>query len=195
LNTYHYVLYVHFLALFVGIGAGAVLLTCLFQLRAARTLEQAVPWGVVSGKAAKLFPVAILGLFGSGAYMTSETTFPWTWSTHWIQVGIAGLVVLTIQGGGVAERTAKKLEAALHANGPGPLGPECRRLTLHPGLWVMEFSNFGVVFGVVWNMTQKPGLGGAIAAVVVGYAVGVVLALLLSRAPQEELATATESAG
>jgi hypothetical protein len=195
LNTYHYVLYVHFLALFVGIGAGAVLLTCLFQLRAARTLEQAVPWGVVSGKAAKLFPVAILGLFGSGAYMTSETTFPWTWSTGWVQVGIAGLVVLTIQGGGVAERTAKKLEAALHANGPGPLGPECRRLALHPGLWVMEFSNFGVVFGVVWNMTEKPGLGGAIAAVVVGYAVGVVLALLLSRAPQEELATATESAG
>jgi hypothetical protein len=195
LNTYHYVLYVHFLALFVGIGAGAVLLTCLFQLRAARTLEQAVPWGVVSGKAAKFFPVAILGLFGTGAYMTSETTFPWTWSTHWIQVGIAGLVVLTIQGGGVAERTAKKLEAALHANGPGPLGPECRRLALHPGLWVMEFSNFGVVFGVVWNMTEKPGLGGAIAAVVVGYGVGAVLALLLSRAPQDELATVSEPAG
>ena len=136
-----------------------------------------------------------LGLFGTGAYMTSETTFPWTWSTGWIQVGIAALVVLGVQGGGVAERTAKKLEAALHANGPGPLGPECRRLTLHPGLWVMEFSNFGLVFGVVWNMTQKPGLGGSLAAVLVGYAVGVALALLLSRAPQEELAAAGEAAG
>jgi hypothetical protein len=195
LNTYHYVLYVHFLALFIGIGAGAVLLTCLFQLRAARTLEQAVPWGVVSGKVAKLFPVAILGLFGTGAYLTSETTFPWTWSTRWIDVAIAALVVLAVQGGGVAERTAKKLEAALHANGPGPLGPECRRLTLHPGLWVMEFSNFGLVFGVVWNMTQKPGLGESLAAVLVGYAVGVVLALFFSRAPQEELAAATESGG
>jgi hypothetical protein len=195
LNTYHYVLYVHFLALFIGIGAGAVLLTCLFQLRAARTLEQAVPWGVVSGTVAKLFPVAILGLFGTGAYMTSETTFPWTWSTRWIDVGIGALVVLGIQGGGVAERTAKKLEAALHANGPGPLGPECRRLILHPGFWVMEFSNFGIVFGVVWNMTQKPGLGESLAAVLVGYGVGAALALLLSRAPQEELATAGESAG
>ena len=194
MNTYHYVLYVHFLALFVGIGAGAVLLTCLFQLRAARTLEQAVPWGVVSGKVAKLFPVAILGLFGTGAYMTSETTFPWTWSTGWIQVGIAALVVLGVQGGGVAERTAKKLEAALHANGPGPLGPECRRLTLHPGLWVMEFSNFGLVFGVVWNMTQKPGLGGSIAAVAGGYAVGAVLALRFSRAPAVEAAPVGEPA-
>ena len=62
MDTYHVVLYVHLLALFVGIGAGAVLLTCLFQLRAARTLEEAVPWGMVSGKVAKLFSVAIVGL-------------------------------------------------------------------------------------------------------------------------------------
>ena len=59
MNTYHYVLYVHLLSLFLGIGAGSVLLTCLFQLRAAGTVEQAVPWGIVSGKVARLFPVAV----------------------------------------------------------------------------------------------------------------------------------------
>jgi hypothetical protein len=195
MNTYHYVLYVHLLALFVGIGAGSVLLVCLFQLRAARTLEQAGPWGMVAGKVGKYFPVAILGLFGTGAYMTSETTFPWSWSMGWIDVGIGALVVLFVQGAGIAERTGHKLGAALQANGPGPLGPEARRMALHPGLWVVEFSNLGVVFGVVWNMTEKPGLGGSIASVLVGYAVGAVLALLLTRAPQEELAAASESAG
>jgi hypothetical protein len=192
LNTYHVVLYIHLLALFVGVGAASVLLTCLFQLRAARTLEQAVPWGMMSGKVGKLFPVAILGLFGSGAYLTSETTFPWTWSTRWIDVGIVALIVLGAQGFGIAERTGKKLEAALRANGPGPLGPEARRMALHPGLWVVEFSNVGIVLGVVWNMTEKPDLGGSLAAVLVGYAVGAALALLASRAPQEELAAATE---
>jgi hypothetical protein len=185
LDTYHYVLYVHLLSLFVGIGAGAVLFTCLLQLRAARTLEAAVPWGMVSGKVAKLFPVAILGLFLTGAYMTHKI---WTWSTPWIDLGIAALVLLGVQGGGIAEHTAKKLQAAMKANGPGPLGAEARRMTLHPGLWVVELSNLGVVFGVVWNMTEKPGWGGSIAAVVVGYAVGAGLAVLLSRAPQEELA-------
>ena len=35
------------------------------------------------------------------------------------------------------------------ANGPGPLGPEARRMTLHPGLWVVELANLGVVLGVV----------------------------------------------
>jgi hypothetical protein len=192
LNTYHYVLYVHLLSLFVGIGAGSVLLACLLQLRAARTVEQAAPWGIMAGKVGKLFPVAILGLFGTGAYMTSDL---WTWSTRWIDVAIAALVVLTVQGAGIAERTGHKLGAALQANGPGPLGPEARRMTLHPGLWVVEFSNLGIVFGVVWNMTLKPGFGESLAAVLIGYAVGAGLALLLTRSAQEELATVGESAG
>jgi hypothetical protein len=194
-NTYHYVLYVHVLALFVGIGAGAVLLACLLQLRAARTLEQAVPWGMMAGKVGKFFPVAILGLFGTGLYLTTEDTFPWSMGTGWVDVGIAALVVLFVQGAGIAERTGHKLGAALQANGPGPLGPEARRMALHPGLWVVEFSNLGIVFGVVWNMTQKPGLGGSLAAVLVGYAVGAALALLITRSPQEELAPVSEPAG
>lgn len=195
MNTYHYVLYVHLLSLFVGIGAGAVLLACLLRLRAARTLEQAAPWGMLAGQVGKFFPVAILGLFGTGLYMTTETSFPWSMSTGWVDVGIAALVLLFVQGGGIAERTGHKLGAALKANGPGQLGPEARRMALHPGLWVVEFSNLGVVFAVVWNMTQKPGLGGSIVALVVGYAVGAALALLVTRSPQEELASASEPAG
>jgi hypothetical protein len=191
LDTYHVVLYIHLLSLFVGIGAGSVLLTCLFQLRAARTLEQAVPWGMVAGKVGKLFPVAILGLFGSGAYMTSHI---WTWDTRWIDVGIAALVVLLAQGAGIAERTAHKLQHAMQANGPGTLGTEARRMALHPGLWVVEFSNLGIVFGVVWNMTEKPGLGGSLAAVLVGYAVGAALAVLVTRSAKEELAPAGQPA-
>jgi hypothetical protein len=43
-------------------------------------------------------------------------------------------------------------------------------------------------------MTQKPGTGASIAAVVGGYAVGAAIALLISRAPAAELAAATEQA-
>src|SRR5690242_15620064 len=146
---------------------------------------------MMAGKVGKLFPVAIIGLFGTGAYMTSHF---WTWGTRWIDIGIAALVVLTIQGAGIAERTGHKLGAALQANGPGPLGPEARRMTLHPGLWVVEFSNLGIVFGVVWNMTEKPGLGESLAAVLVGYAVGAALAVLVTRTAKEELAPAGEPA-
>jgi hypothetical protein len=63
-------------------------------------------------------------------------------------------------------------------------------MALHPGLWVVEFSAIGLVLGIVWNMTQKPGLGGSLGAALGGYAVGAVLALLVTRAPKEELAAA-----
>jgi hypothetical protein len=82
----------------------------------------------------------------------------------------------------------------MRTNGPGPLGAEARRMTLHPGLWVVELANLGIVLGVVWDMTEKPGWGRSIAAVLVGYAVGAALALYFSRAPQEELAPAGDSA-
>jgi len=191
LDTYHVVLYIHLLALFVGIGAGAVMLVCLFQLRAAQTLADAVPWGRVAGKTGRAFPVAILGLFGTGAYMTSDV---WTWSTRWIDVSIAGLVILALQGPLVAERTAHKLKRALQENGPGPLGREARRMARHPGLWVPDLSNLGVVLGIVWVMTQKSGTGSAIAAVLGGYLVGAAVALPFTRVPAEELAPAAESA-
>jgi hypothetical protein len=194
LNTYHYVLYVHLLSLFVGIGAGSVLLTCLFQLRAARTMEQAGPWGMAAGKVGKFFPVAVVGLFGTGAYLAAEDTFPWSFSTPWVIVAIVVLVLLMVQGAGIAERTGHKLGAALQANGPGPLGPEARRMALHPGLWVVEFTNLGMVLAVVWNMTEKPGWGGSIAAVLVAYVVGAGLALLATRSAKEELAAAPEAA-
>ena len=189
MDTYHVVLYLHLLSLFIGIGAGSVLLTCLFQLKAARTVEQAVPWGIVSGKVARLFPVAILGLFLTGAYMTHKF---WTWGTPWIVVAIFGLVLLGAQGGGIAERTAKKLQAAMMANGPGPLGPEARRMTLHPGLWVVELSNLCIVLAIVWNMTEKPGWSGAIASVVIAYTVGAGLAMLFTRGAQEEVEAVSE---
>jgi hypothetical protein len=187
LDTYHVVLYVHLLAVFIAVGAASVLTVCLFQLRAAKTLTDAVPWGMVAGKTEHAFPIAILGLFGTGAYMTSDL---WTWSTGWIVVSIAGLVLLSLQGPLVGGRTGKQLKQALQNNGPGPLGKEARRMTLHPGLWVTEFANIGVFFGIVWNMTQKPGTGEAIAAIVGGYLVGTIVAMWLRRAPAAEPAEA-----
>jgi hypothetical protein len=187
LDTYHIVLYVHLLAVFIGVGAASVLMVCLFQLRGAKTLADAVPWGVVAGKTEHAFPIAILGLFGTGAYMTSDI---WTWSTGWIDVSIAGLVPLALQGPLVGGRSGKQLKEALQDNGPGPLGKRARRMTRHPGLWVTEFANIGVFFGIVWNMTQKPGTGEAIAAIAGGYAVGAIVAIWLTRAPATEMAEA-----
>jgi hypothetical protein len=192
LDTYHVVLYLHLLSLFIGIGAASVLAVCTFQLRIAETLADAIPWGTVAGKLGRVFPIAIIGLFATGAYMTSDV---WTWGTSWIWVSIVGLAVVAVQGPFVAERAAHKLGAALQANGPGPLGEEARRMTRQRGLWIPEYTNIALVLGIVWNMTQKPGTASALATLVIAYAVGVAAALWLSRAPAETSAPATEPAG
>jgi hypothetical protein len=188
---YQLMLFLHLVALAIGFAAGGILLACLLQLRAAKTLEQAVPWGVLAGRTEKAFPVAILGLFATGAYMTSDV---WTWGTGWIDAAIVGLVVIALQGPLVGGRTAKQLERALHENGPGPLGAATLRMARHPGLWVAELANLGVVFGIVWNMTHKPGTTEAIVAIVVGYAAGALLALPFANARQAEPTASAETA-
>jgi hypothetical protein len=179
MHTYQTVVYLHLLFLLLGIGAAAVIGTCLFHLRAAGTLADAAPWGMLAGKTERVFPVAILGLFATGAYLTSDL---WTWDTRWIDVSIAALVVIALQGPVVAGRRAKALEHALKENGPGPLGDAARGMTRDTALWIITFANPGIVLGIMWNMTQKPGTVEAIAAVVIGYAVGAALAFPFTRA-------------
>jgi hypothetical protein len=165
---------------------------CLFRLRAADTLEAAAPWGQLAGEIEKAFPVAILGLFGSGAYMTSDV---WTWGTPWIVLPIIGLAVLSIQGPLVAGRRGHAVKAALIANGPGPLGSEARGMTRDQALWTAAMTNEALVLGIVWVMTEKPGWGGAVAALAVAYAVGLAVAARLTRMPAVETAPAAGSSG
>jgi hypothetical protein len=178
MDTYRTVLYLHVLSLLLGIGAATVVGVCLFRLRSAQTLADALPWGMLAGKTERVFPIAIVGLFSTGAYMTSDV---WTWSTRWIVVSIVALALVALQGPLVAGLRAKALERALGENGPGPLGDSARRLARDPALWVVTFANPGIVLGILWNMINKPSTAEAIAAVVVGYAVGAAVALPFTR--------------
>jgi hypothetical protein len=186
-DTYHVVLYIHLLSLLVGFSAGMIETVCLFRLRAATSLEQAAPWGQLAGEIEKAFPVAIVGLFATGAYMTSDV---WTWGTSWIALPIVGLAVLSLQGPLVAGRRGHAVKEALMANGPGALGSDARRMTRDRALWTAGMTNEMLVLGIVWVMTVKPGWGGAVAALVVAYAVGLALAVHLTREPAVEAAPA-----
>ena len=191
MQTYHVVLYLHILSLLVGFPAGVVATLCLFRLRAATTLEEAAPWGKLVGQVEKAFPIAIVGLFATGAYMTSHL---WNWSTPWIVTGIVGLAILALQGPLVAGKRGHEVKKALMANGPGPLGERASRMTRDPALWAADFANEGLVLAVVWNMTQKPGWAGAIAAIAIGYLAGVAASTRFTRAPALEAEAISEPA-
>lgn len=192
MDTYHVMLYIHLLSLLVGFSAGMIETVCLFRLRAANTLEAAAPWGQLAGEIEKAFPVAIVGLFVTGAYMTSDV---WSWGDSWIVLPIVGLAVLSVQGPLVAGRRGHAVKAALMANGPGPLRPEAQRMTRDRALWSAAMTNEALVLGIVWVMTLKPGWGGAIATLLVAYAVGLAFAARMTRESTVEEAPAVGSAG
>lgn len=162
------------MSLFTLIGAITLVGVCYFRLRAAGSLADAAPWARLADQTGWGFPVSVVGLLVTGGYMTSHG---WTWSTGWIDVSIAALVLVTLQGPLVAGPRTSALKRALEENGPGPLGDSARRLTRDRALWVVLFANPGIVLGITWNMTAKPGTGGAIAAVVIGCVVGIAAAL------------------
>ena len=178
MDTYHTVLYLHLLSLLAGIAAASIVTLSLFRLRAAGTLMEAVPWGMLAGKVAKAFPLVLLGLFATGAYMTSDV---WTWDTGWIDVGIVSLAAIAIQGPVIGKSRASLLQKALQENGPGPLGEPARRRTRDPVLWVASLGNPAIVLGATWVMTQKPSTLGAIVAMLVAYAIGAAVALRFAR--------------
>jgi hypothetical protein len=191
MSTYQTVQYLHFLFLFAGVGTATIMVLCTYRLRAAATLEQALPWGMLAGKAKNAFPVVVLGLFGTGAYMTSDL---WTWDAGWIWPSIVGLALVAAQGPLVAGPRAEALKKALRENGPGPLGERARRLTHDPRLWIVTLANPAMVFAIAWNMTEKPGTAASIASIVIAYATGAMVAMRMTRVPAGEASPAAKPA-
>jgi hypothetical protein len=178
LDAYQVVLYLHLLSLFAMVGGITLVGVCYFRLRAAESLIDATPWAGLADQTGWLFPPAILGLLVTGAYLTNHM---WTWGTPWIAVSIAGLALVTLQGPLVAGPRTGALKHALGENGAGPLAVRTRQLTRDRMLWIVIFANPGIVLGITWNMTLKPGWAGAIAAVLAGYALGAAAALPLTK--------------
>ena len=119
-----------------------------------------------------------MGLLATGAYLTNNR---WTWSTSWIAVSIAGLALVTLQGPLVAGPRAKALKQVLGENQGDRLDVRARRLARDRTLWIVILANPGVVLGITWNMSVKPGTAEAIAAVLVGYVLGAAAALPLTK--------------
>lgn len=188
--AYDVALYLHLLSLFGLIGAITMVGLCYVRLRAADSFRDAALWARLADRVGWVFPVAILGLVASGAYLTAER---WSWSTPWIVVSIAGLILDTVQGPLVAGPRAKALMDAVDTDAAtGVVGARVRNLANDRVLWVVLFANPGIVLAITWNMTVKPGTAGAIAAILVGYGLGAATALLVTRQPHaQEAPTST----
>lgn len=194
MQTYHVVLFVHLVSLLIAVGAVATMHIADIEIRRARTLGEAGRLGMRMKKTAHAFPIAIVGLVGSGVYMTHH--LGWGFSAPWVlagECGLAGIIVLgDLVNGRNGARLGASIGAGIAAGGPNaPVTDEVRARLDDPIAKFAAVAPTSLMFGVIYAMTVKPGTLGSTLAMLIALAVGGVASQALLRSPK---VTAEESA-
>jgi hypothetical protein len=177
-NGYGIILFVHLAALLAAISTAGIAHFAEERLAAAETVAAARLWASLLNRAAPVFPLALLVLLASGAYLVHRG---WTWDSGWIEAALVGVGLLFANGAGVVGRRNLALKRALRSAADGPLSDALRQVTRRHVGGIASWVNTGLAIGVVFVMTTKPGLPGSLAALAVAAALGALAAFRLRR--------------
>ena len=175
MDVYNLALFVHISALLAAIAASALSHFAESRMRAAQTVGELRQWGALAASVGRVFPLALLTLVASGAYMVSNA---WAWNDGWIDVAIGGVVLLFISGEFLSSR-GRALGRALGGDPQEPVSAAVTQMVRDPLTRSLSYATTTLSIGIVFVMVNKPTLlVGAIATLVVASAIGVALARL-----------------
>ncbi|MDP8911919.1 MAG: DUF2269 domain-containing protein [Actinomycetota bacterium] len=151
MSYYEVLLFLHISFVAIWVGAALLIQALTFRSRASGDPQLMAALGPHSQwLAQRIFIPSSLAVLVLGILLTIEG--PWTFDQLWIVLGLAGLAATFVVGLGVIEPTAKKMTAAIEANGPG--SPEAEREDRR--LYALGFLDLALLFAVIWDMTLKP---------------------------------------
>jgi Predicted integral membrane protein (DUF2269) len=162
------------MGLFIAIGLAWI---SIVWLQIAQTVAQVRERINLASIQERLLPVASVLILLAGIYMTVAA---WGWTTPWIDVSLAALVVMGALGGTVINRRFKAMRIASSTveASVGSIPAELKRQIADPVLWTAVQANGFIALGVVFLMTIKPDLVGSLVTLVVALVLGVVSALI-----------------
>ena len=166
-------LFFHILGVFLLVGASAISLIAGARLRRAETVAEARTWLGAMKTIDPLYPAAIIVIFGAGAYMVSDLAF-FDWDQAWVSVSLGTLIAAGALGGGFLSRELRGVIAEAEATPEGPMPASLRRSVLNPVLFAGENVLDLWIIAIMYMMVDKPNLAGALAAVLIATAVGMV---------------------
>src|SRR5689334_15446354 len=141
MDAYRIVLFLHFCALLGAMGAGSAAHLAQARMAAASTPAEARTWARLLKKLARVFPLALLALLLTGAYLVHDR---WTWDLGWVDAGLVGIALLLVNGRGVVGRRLQAVgrapDAEILALARGPL--------VHSAAW----ANTGLAVSIVFVM-------------------------------------------
>lgn len=178
ISGYGIVLFVHLCALIAAFAAAALAHFAEARMCAAKTVAEVRSWASLTARVAPTFPIALVILIGSGAYMAQSV---WAWNDGWIDMGLVGAIAILLNGGVLIGSRSRRLGKFLATAGEGPVGPELARLVNDPVLHGATWTNVTLALGVVLMMATKPSLAISIVIFVVAVAAGPFVAMFLHR--------------
>ncbi|MFN8453193.1 MAG: hypothetical protein U0401_00735 [Anaerolineae bacterium] len=166
------------LALFLHIVGALGLFTALslewaslWQLRRAATVEQIKQGFLIFAGLRRLYSLSWITILLAGFYMAATV---WGW-VAWIGVALAGVVLIGMLGDGLSGRRLAAIEPMVAA-AQGALSPDLRQHLGDPLLWLSIQTRVAIALGIVFLMTVKPGLTGALLTLGVAVTLGLAAA-------------------
>ena len=108
----------------------------------------------------------------------------WGWGQAWIDLSLALLILVSILGATVTGAHAKRIALQAAAPGYGPVPADLAREINHPVYWTSVMTKATIALGIVFLMTNKPGLLGSMITLTVALLSGIILAWSLTRSSQ-----------
>ena len=162
MTAYELALFSHLLGVVTLFAAIALVETAGARLRRAANVQHVRLWVDLTRTAAPLFPVALLTVLGSGLFMAADS---WTFTTPWVVVAIAGVIIMGGIGGSVQGRYFATIGRTSRATEDGPVPQRLSEFIAAPAVWVSVAALDVGALGILWTMAIKPGWTGSIVAV------------------------------
>ena len=163
------------IGLFIAIS---LFLVSVLRIRQAQTVEQLRDWVSLAGKAGQSIGGSSIVLVIPAIYMVLTV---WGFATPWILASMIVFVLTWVLGPAIGGRHAEAILQAAQAAPPGPIPSALRAQTSSPTLWLSEVIRVAFLIGVVFLMTNKPGLVGTLIALGAALVLGMLCVLFFWR--------------
>ena len=178
MSLYTIVLFLHVsgaIGYFVAMG---IWLFGLAALRRAQRVEQVRVLTQLVGRLGPLFGISVLLILATGLYMALTA---WGLRTGWIAVALISLVLIAPLGTALIEPRRRAIDRLARAAPDGAL-PQALRQRIHdPVLATALQTVTALLLGIVFLMTNKPALLGALLVMAVALVIGLASGALVSR--------------
>jgi hypothetical protein len=172
MNLYSIALFLHIvgaLGLFIALGLEWA---SLLNLRRAATAEQVREWLDLFAWTRRLGPISLAVILLAGLYMTATA---WR-GAAWIVVALAAMVLMVVLGATLTGLRMPAIGRAVAAESE-LVSDALRHRLRDPLLWTSIQTRAAIALGIVFLMTVKPDLGGALLTIGVAIVLGLATSL------------------